>query len=335
MTEALAELPATIETADHVFQAISRFTAHPADVVVLGLAHIDDRDLSRAIPLLREIRPGVYILLAFPSRRRESAVQALDLGADGYIPEPFYLRELSNLVRRGLLRARGVPASTAGLDDDELEKLAGAIGHAVGNPLQIIEFQLDQEEIAAEEIRHEAKRIASVAEELLAFARRTEVRVVPLDLNRIVKEAVPLTGRRRKRFDRQLADGLPSVDGDAPRLTLAFSSLAAMAGARGPDGRLVVTTSKDGGDRVSIVFRAPELLLSPEERRGFFRPFSGPVRGEVGLRAAAAEGIILSHRGEISLTSREGEGTTVTVRLPVSGVAAARRTEKGARTKGE
>ena len=335
MAEALGELPATLETADNIFLAVSRFTARPADVVVLGLAHIDDRDLQRAIPLFREIRPGVFLLLAFPPRRRDSAVKALALGADGYILEPFYLRELTELVRRGLVRSRLEVETSPGSEEEQLEKLAGAIGHAVRNPLQIIELLLSQEEVEADEIRQEMQRIELVAEELLAFARRTEIQKVPVDLNEVVKETVPLTGNRRRRFRRKLDQELPSVAGDAKRLALAFSALAGMANARGKEGRLEVTTAKEGGDGVRVAFRAPDLLLSREERAVFFRPFSGPVQGEVGLSAAAAEGIILSHRGEITLESREGEGTTVTLRFPASGAPAALDREKGARAKGE
>jgi len=319
MVEALGELSASLETADHLFTAISRFTARPADVVVLGLAALDDRDVERAIPLFRDLRPDVHLLLAFPPRRRESAVKALGLGADAYVLEPFYLRELVDLVRRGLLRKGPAITGETTLEDQDLEKLAGAIGHAVGNPLQIIEFQLSQDVIEAEEVRQETKRIAAVAEELLAYARQKEMQAAVLDVNRLVKETVPLTGKLRKRFHRELAGDLPAIDGDARQIRLAFSTFAGMADARGSEERLRVETAESADGWVEIVFHAPDLHLTPEEERDFFREFSALLAGEVGLRAATAKGIILSHGGEVVLASLGGEGTTVTVRLPVNG----------------
>jgi signal transduction histidine kinase len=337
MADALDALEVSVETEENILLAVSKFTARPADLVVLGLAHLDDRDLRGVISVFRKLRPGVYILLAFPPRRRDSAVKALTFGADSYILEPFYLGEFSELVRRGLIRARVVPTDTPPSDAEGLEKLAAAVAHAVNNPLQILEFLLSDEAEStpdADEIRHETARVAAVVEELLAFAHRDEVRTVEVDLNRVVSDAVPTRGGKRL-IRRKLADDPPSVEGDPAKLTLAFRALAGLARARGTLERLEVVTGRSETDAATVTYRARDLVLTPDERRELFRPFGGPVQGELGLLAAAAEGILRAHGAKIETASTEADGTTVTIRFPKAGALARREPEEGARTKGE
>ncbi|MEN8149720.1 MAG: hypothetical protein ABFS86_07840, partial [Planctomycetota bacterium] len=275
------------------------------------------------IPLFREIRPDVHILLAFPPRRRESAVRALALGADAYVLEPFYLRELVDLVRRGLDRQG--PAPEEGAPGPEfLEELAARLGHLIGNPLQIIELQLDQEDLDPSEIREELGRIGPIASEIEDYAERNRLTWDIADVNQILKEVVSRRGRGRERFRRDLDDDLPKIRGDAARLRTAFANLAAMADARGPDGHLTVSTGLEGVAHVTISFHAPDLIPTAEEKRDFFEPFRGPICGHVGLRAAAAKSIILSHGGTVEVTSRADEAATVMVALPVDRRADAR-----------
>lgn len=321
MADALASDGVASDTADNVYRAVSAFTANRPDLVVLGLAGLDDRDLE-AIRVLREISPEVYLLLAFPSGHRDRAVKALALGADSYILEPFYLEEFLDIVRRGLQRAgRGRETRLPEGGGEGLERLAGAVAHAINNPLQILELLLTDEEGGPdrEDFRQETRRIGAVVKELLAFSRRTEAQRTNVDVNALIREAVPAADASDRRVRHELTAELPAVAANPELLRAALAAFGALADARGAGGRLVVRTEVESGrpgGPVRVEFVAPELLLSPEEVRDLFLPFAGPLKGEVGLAGATARAVVETLGGELRVSSREGRGTELAARLP-------------------
>lgn len=332
MADALANEGVHSDTVENVYRAVSAFTANRPDLVVLGLAGLDDRDLE-AIRVLRELSPDVYLLLAFPSGQRDRAVKALALGADSYILEPFYLGEFLDIVRRGLERAgagrrsEGLPAA----DDEGLERLAGAVAHAINNPLQILELMLTDEEGGPdrEEFRQETRRIGAVVKELLAFSRRAEAPTTNVDVNELIRETLPETDAEPGPIRHELAEDLPRVPANPEALRAAIVAFDGLAGAASSGDRLVVRTALEPGRSrrpVRLDFSAPELLLTSEEVRDLFHPFAGPMQGAVGLAGATAHAVVEALGGEIRVESRKGRGTEISVRLPaVSGARRARR----------
>jgi signal transduction histidine kinase len=299
------------ERVDNVFQAVSAFTRNPADLIVLGLRDLTDRDLL-AISVFREVREDAYVLLVFPTALRDRAVMALAQGADGYLLEPFYPGEFLDLVMRALTRA-GL-AGKEGLPGEDLERLAGAVAHSINNPLQILELLLsgdDPENPDPAEIRQETLRIKEVVEELLSFARRTEMLPGKVDLNEILSEELAAAAAKRP-IESDLAADLPELTGDEQGLRAMVRAFAGL-GAPGP---LAVASETDGRGGVGMSFQAPDLILSPEERDAFFLPFAGPAGGEVGLAAATAEAVVTAHGGKVALSTDATEGTRLTVRLP-------------------
>jgi signal transduction histidine kinase len=303
-----------VSSAENVFQAVSLFAERPADLVHLSLAEFEERDLE-VLRVLRDIRPSVYVLLSFPMTLRDLAVKALARGADAYVVEPFYLGEYLDLVRRGIARARiGAPAPAP--ESTDLERLAGAVAHAVNNPLQIVELLLSQEagKLERGELRQEARRIRDVVVELLAFSRRRERPQTALDLNGLLRELVPEGTETEVTLD--LSPGLPELHADEEGLRLLLTALLSLPGIRNGHGPLSVATGSGAPGQLSLRFHAPDLILSESEVRSFFRPFESPLPDAVGLSAATARAVVDAHSGEIEVTSREGEGTRVVVNIP-------------------
>lgn len=310
MEDALGDAGVVCDRADNVLQAVSRFAAEPADLVVLGLAGLTDRDIA-VLETLREIRPGVFILLAFPAAARERAVKALASGADSYILEPFYLGEFVDLVRRGIERARRPSLAPEAADS---EKLAVAVAEVINNRLQILELLLTELKEGAtepEEIRDETDRIKDVAEELLAFARKAEFHPVSVDLNQLLENLASTHPALRGASLGRLAAGLPPIDGDPRGLATLVTAIAGMAAGE----RIELATGMDEEGRPVLTVWAPDVVLAPDEAQAFFEPFAGPARGATGLAAATAKAVAEAHGAEIDVTSREGAGTAVTVRF--------------------
>jgi len=72
-------------------------------------------------------------------------------------------------------------------------------------------------------------------------------------------------------------------------------------------------------DQLKIEVQDTGHGISPENMRRLFTPFfttKREVKG-VGLGLAVAYGIVQRHKGKIEVQSKEGEGTTFTIYLPL------------------
>ncbi len=83
-------------------------------------------------------------------------------------------------------------------------------------------------------------------------------------------------------------------------------------------GSLTLRTSADD-NQLKIEVQDTGCGISPENMRKLFTPFfTTKVKGKgVGLGLAVAYGIIQRHQGRIEVQSKEGEGTTFTIYLPL------------------
>ncbi len=215
-------------------------------------------------------------------------------------------------------------------------RLAAGVAHEIGNPVTGIaclaqnlrdEEEIDQARASAEQIIHLTGRINAIVQSLVSFSHSGEQRACAPLLERVtlrhcIDEAVELirlgeVGKQR-RLDNRCPDGLV-IQGDAPRLIQVFVNLlsnAVLASEPGGlieiDGRreegLAVVELTDHGEGI-----APELI----ER--IFEPFfttRQPGEG-TGLGLPLVYSIIQDHAGSITIHSSPGEGTRVTLRLPL------------------
>jgi CheY-like chemotaxis protein len=96
-------------------------------------------------------------------------------------------------------------------------------------------------------------------------------------------------------------------------LNFVFNAIEAM-----PQGGVLTLRSFMEGGKVCIQLADTGHGMPEEVRRRIFDPFfttKGPQRSGLGL--SVSYGIIRRHEGEIEVESREGKGTTFTIRLPV------------------
>ena len=84
-------------------------------------------------------------------------------------------------------------------------------------------------------------------------------------------------------------------------------------------GRLTLRTSVDRDNQLKVEVQDTGCGIAAENMRKLFTPFfttKGKGKG-VGLGLAVAYGIIQRHQGKIEVQSKEGEGTTFTIYLPL------------------
>ena len=81
-----------------------------------------------------------------------------------------------------------------------------------------------------------------------------------------------------------------------------------LAGAVDPSGGIVVTVQDEG------------IGIPAEVLDRLFQPFHGSFAKGSGLGLAIVHRIVTDYGGEVHVSSRQGEGTTVSVRMPARGM---------------
>jgi two-component system NtrC family sensor kinase len=175
----------------------------------------------------------------------------------------------------------------------------------------------------------ETSRVGRIVSDLLAFSRRSKPQITQADLNAIVRTTLSLVSHKLAmgsiQVTLELAERLPAVRCDAAQIQQVVMNLLLNA---------AEAVHGEGGGRVSIATRAARdgsiVALDvadngegiPEEHLlKIFDPFfTTKAEGKgVGLGLAVAYGIVHAHGGDITVASREGEGTKFMVTLPLAG----------------
>ena len=163
------------------------------------LALLDARSIPPGelvvIRLLKNTYPFMRIIVVIPAGARDAAARSIGYGADAYILEPFYLDELSTLVRSKFRNAVGQLRRSI---DNRLESLTAfveGLAPEINNPLTTIRGFLqillsrESSRVSEEEIgeiydlmERESLRINQIVVELENFARIRRPRKVPLDI---------------------------------------------------------------------------------------------------------------------------------------------------------
>jgi PAS domain S-box-containing protein len=216
-----------------------------------------------------------------------------------------------------------------------LGKLAAGIAHEINNPLGgiLIYSSLMMEDLSEGDskrqdlarIVQEASRCKEIVKSLLEFARQTEPRMEPTDVNRAITDDLFFLENQALfhniRIIKKLDPLLPFVRGNAGQLKQVFMNIVVNAAeAIHGSGTLTITTSKSQErNTVLIEFTDTGEGIPEENLTRIFDPFftTKDVGRGTGLGLATSYGIVEGHGGKIGVKSQVGEGTTFTIELPV------------------
>jgi two-component system sensor histidine kinase PilS (NtrC family) len=174
-------------------------------------------------------------------------------------------------------------------------------------------------------VLRESDRLNQIVSDFLTYARppRTEHRVI--DLSSLLAETVALLRNSAElRPDHVISEDLPVepllYHGDPNQMRQIFWNLARNAIKAMPDGgELCVGLEVRTGREVAITFQDSGQGMSREQKERLFEPFNSSSGG-TGLGMAIVYQLVRDHNGAVVVDSEAGEGTRISIKLPISGL---------------
>ena len=212
-------------------------------------------------------------------------------------------------------------------------RMAASIAHEIRNPLaamrgsiQMLRSEMDSDSSQTELmeiILRESDRLNRIITDFLSYARPRSLAPARVDVGDLMHQTFALMRHSPEIAPNQtIVEELPSealfAEADEGQLKQVFWNLARNALQAMPDGGTLRATLEPNSDnRLRIAFADTGRGMSPEQVEHLFEPFSSTTGG-TGLGLSIVYQIIRDHGGTINVRSRVGQGTTITVELPVA-----------------
>jgi two-component system, sporulation sensor kinase E len=217
-----------------------------------------------------------------------------------------------------------------------LTTLAAGVAHEIKNPLGSmgIHLQLIQKKIAGKDcieskdidqhldvISEEVDRLNRIVVDFLFAVKPMDTRLEDGDLNKVIQELLEFVGpeldQAGVKIESSLSPGLPPLSIDARYIKQALLNLIKNAVAAMPDGGTLGVQTLRSGEEVQVRISDTGSGIPEDIMDKIFEPYFTTKPFGTGLGLTIVFKIVKEHYGDISVSSRVGEGTTVTLALPV------------------
>lgn len=242
---------------------------------------------------------------------------------DRYVGTLLMMQDLSQLKRleKDLRKSERLAA---------LGKMAAGVAHELRNPLSSIKGLAlllqskfgggGKDRETATILVQEVERLNRSISELLNYARPQRLQKEDVDLKGLLEKAGSLI-----RIDAEatgvevsvdLPAELPLIQADEDKLKQVFLNLFLNAiQAMADGGELTISAARDGS-KIRVQVTDTGCGISPEDLPRVFDPYFTTKPDGTGLGMAMSSKIIEEHGGQITLDSKEGQGTSVIVEIP-------------------
>jgi two-component system, NtrC family, sensor histidine kinase PilS len=212
-------------------------------------------------------------------------------------------------------------------------RMAASIAHEIRNPLaamrgsiQMLRSEVESDSSQAvlmEIILRESDRLNQIITDFLSYARPRSLVQARVEVGNLLNQTFALLRHSPEIAANQIVEAeVPKdpvfADADENQLKQVFWNLARNALQAMPQGgTLRATLAQNSNNRLRIAFSDTGRGMSPEQVEHLFEPFSSTTGG-TGLGLSIVYQIIREHGGTINVRSLEGQGTTITVELPMT-----------------
>ncbi len=209
-------------------------------------------------------------------------------------------------------------------------ELAAGAAHEIRNPLTSIKSSLQYLESRLQEDKEkrllgvalqETDRIDGILSALLSFSRPSEIKKERCDLVSTIEESLALISFQARAGGVQVETKLPEapviLDGDKSQIKQLFLNifLNAIQAMEGGGSLKAEVLALDNGKVLVRVTDTGEGIAD-ENLDKIYDPFFTTKKGGTGLGLSICYSIVKSHKGDIEIRSRVGQGTTVLVTFP-------------------
>ena len=213
---------------------------------------------------------------------------------------------------------------------------AGMVGHDLRNPLQTIintihlareSMKMDEVspterhlrlERALDTIREQADFMNKIVSDLQDYARQTKPTFVEYDMQTLINETLSsISISKAVEVSSTVEPDLPKLNVDPNLLRRAFTNIVTNALQAMPDGGKLRIKAWRSEKLATVSFQDTGKGISEDVKAKMFSPLFTTKEKGVGLGLAVTRRLVESHRGEIKVTSKLGEGTTFTVEIPL------------------
>ncbi len=315
-----------------------------------------------AIRAVRDVGLDIPVVIVSDADSQETACAAIKAGAADFLSKKelgrlgaAVQRELrAELERRDRRRAEAAPRRTE-VELDEIQKglvqseklaalgrFSSGIAHELKNPLGIVLGGIEFLEVktkkgdpdvrtAVSKIKEAALRAAQIVDDILKFAKPSDMQLDLVDPNELVKGALSLfqygIKSREIEIRADFAKESMRVKVDRNRIEQVLFNLFANA-VEALDGRGSVRVGVMKRPRSSAYPRGACAIevadtgvgISPENIRRLFEPFFTTKRDQqgTGLGLFIAKSIVNHHNGDLKIESEAGRGTQAKVILQLA-----------------
>jgi two-component system NtrC family sensor kinase len=219
-------------------------------------------------------------------------------------------------------------------------QLAAGVAHEINNPLALInetagyvkdlfvikkQYSKDDELLEnIDYILEAVERCGTITRQLLGFARKFDVKIQRVNLNEVISDVLVFHNKeaeyRNVSVYVDIPKDVPEIETDRGKLQQVLLNLVNNAFQAVDNGcNLAINAAPEGRDKVSITISDNGCGMPEENLSKIFEPFfTTKERGRgTGLGLTITYGLVKKLNGNISVISKEMEGTTFIITLPI------------------
>ncbi|PLX42214.1 MAG: hypothetical protein C0609_10310 [Deltaproteobacteria bacterium] len=331
LSDRLGSMGYEVGTAFDGVEAIESITAEPPDAVVLDII-MPKMDGFEVLSRMKADPATEAIPVIMLTSRNETPdkVKGLDTGADDYVTKPFNPKELAARIKALIRRRAGQEKRATEEKLDALGMMAEGVAHEVRNPMVTIGGfarrlvkELDDGSVArryAESIVEETTRLEKMVNAIVDLKALMLPPGGSVKLRELLESsAAAFKGELETRnvtFTLNVEDDV-AVKGSKENLSLVFMALIENAfESISSGGDITITAAEVETDAVVVLLEDTGRGIPKGELNHVLSPFFTSKTSGAGIGLTMVHRIIRNHGGELSITSKEGEGTKVRVTLP-------------------
>lgn len=211
----------------------------------------------------------------------------------------------------------------------QLGEMGAMLAHEIRNPLagikgfaQVIEKKPQDERNGgfARRIVTETQRMETLVSDLLVYARSDQEFMTTVDLSEVVAHTATLLSYEAEQLHVKIISKCPDgvlIAGNRDRLGQVLLNLGKNAIQAMPDGGTLQITAGVVGRHLLIKVSDNGHGITQEDMSRIFEPFYTTKARGTGLGLALCRKIVEEHGGKITVQSAVGQGTSVSIIIPI------------------